>query len=182
MVQALGICLVDGGFALAKVPSLVRQVIRREAWRERILAQTGQRVTFDHFEAFIETPPLDGLGATMALLRNICRDDPKALDAIDRVTQRTRGGKHQSNGNNIPIESRPEGTTRAKALRRLRTARPDLHRDVLNGKKSAHAAMIEAGFRRKTVTVPVDDLEALITTLRRVLGRRWQTFLNKVRT
>ena len=42
------------------------------------------------------------------------------------------------------------------ALRRLRTQRPDLHARVLAGDLSPHGAMVEAGFRRRTVTVALD--------------------------
>jgi hypothetical protein len=49
--------------------------------------------------------------------------------------------------------SRPTGTSRATALRRLRKDRPDIHARVLKGELSAHAAMIEAGFRKKPGSV-----------------------------
>jgi len=64
----------------------------------------------------------------------------------------------------------PVGNTRAAALRRLRKDRPDLHKRVLDGELSPHAAMVEAGFRRRTATVPVDDTQRLAATLRRRLS------------
>ena len=50
----------------------------------------------------------------------------------------------------------PEGNTAASALRRLRKAAPALHERVLTGDLSPHAAMLEAGFRRKTMQLPTD--------------------------
>lgn len=47
----------------------------------------------------------------------------------------------------------PTGTSTAAALRRLRKHRPDLHAAVLAGRMTAHAAMVAAGFRPKTITV-----------------------------
>jgi len=44
---------------------------------------------------------------------------------------------------------RPSGNSQESALRRLRKDRPDLHELVLNGERSAHAAAIEAGFRKR---------------------------------
>lgn len=42
---------------------------------------------------------------------------------------------------------------------------PELHARVLAGEITAHAAMVEAGFRRRTITVPVDiDKVALAIT------------------
>ncbi len=64
----------------------------------------------------------------MEMVRNLVRDD------TEKVT-------------------RPEGNTAAKALRRLRKERPDLHARVLAEELSPHAAMHEAGFRRRTLTV-----------------------------
>lgn len=61
---------------------------------------------------------------------------------------------------------RPTGTSVERALLRLGEQRPDLHAQVLAGTKSAHAACVEAGFRRRTITVPV-DVERAVATLRR---------------
>lgn len=60
----------------------------------------------------------------------------------------------------------PTGNTVERALLRLGEQRPDLHAQVLAGAKSAHAACVEAGFRRRTITVPV-DVERAVATLRR---------------
>jgi hypothetical protein len=50
--------------------------------------------------------------------------------------------------------ARPTGTSRDQGLRRLRKDRPDLHKDVIEGDKSVHKAMVEAGFRK--IPDPVD--------------------------
>src|SRR5208282_3228545 len=59
----------------------------------------------------------------------------QAIDAEDRANQRP--GKY------------PTGNSAANAIRRLRKDRPDIHTRVLAGELSAHAGMIEAGFRKK---------------------------------
>ena len=43
----------------------------------------------------------------------------------------------------------PTGNSESYAHRRLRKDRPDIHARVLAGEISAHAGMIEAGFRKK---------------------------------
>lgn len=58
----------------------------------------------------------------------------------------------------IPISSLPMHT-------KLRKDRPDLHAQVLAGELSPHAAMVEAGFRKRTITVPLEPGAA--ATLRR---------------
>jgi hypothetical protein len=137
---------------LGTVPNAVKVVIRDDMWRERTLAATGQYVSFDSFAAFVTTPPLEGLGATLDQLRGICRGDREALDAIDRATQNAHG-VHVGDVDNVNV--RPGGNASAAALRRLRKDRPDLHAEVLAGEKSPHAAMVEAGFRTPTLSVPL---------------------------
>ena len=140
----------SAGHNLATVPAMVEVIVRDDGWQDRIVRATGERVQFSSFAEFVTTPPLEGLGATLDQLRSLCRQDPAALDAIDRATQNVPSAHA---GNNVP--SRPEGNTSAKALRRLRKDRPDLHAEVLAGHKSPHKAMVEAGFRPKTTTGPL---------------------------
>lgn len=64
------------------------------------------------------------------------------------------------------IHTRPTGTSVDSALRRLRSQRTDLHTRVLAGELSPHAAAVEAGFRRKTITLPLDPEAAARTLLR----------------
>jgi hypothetical protein len=72
-------------------------------------------------------------------------------DAKDRAQQRPGGRpKTVDNGGGNINSSRPSGTSKAYALRRLRKDRPDLHTRVLAGEISAHAGMVEAGFRKRT--------------------------------
>jgi hypothetical protein len=74
-------------------------------------------------------------------------------DAADRANLRPRGRpkKNVSNRENVTdnYSGRPKSGTRAEALRRLRKERPDIHARVLGGELSAHAGMVEAGFRRR---------------------------------
>lgn len=175
LVESLGSALRSGQHGLGSVPLLLDRVLTGECWRE-FVTQLGAHVTYDRFEEFVTTPPVRGLGSDMALVRRIVSDDPRLLDLLDRALQRPAGGDRRSedaiNGNNVPVDSgRPEGNGRAKALRRLRKDRPDLHERVIAGELSPHRAAVEAGFRHRTITVPVDDAERLAATLRRHLDR-----------
>lgn len=163
-VQGLRIAIREGTFGLSDVPELIKRVILEDAWREREIEQTGQVATFKRFVDFVAAKPLDGLGTDLATVKRLCRDDAGAVDLIDRVTQHA-SGPQQTTGNNVP-ELRPEGNSAAKALRRLRKDRPDLHARVLSGELSPHAAAVEAGFRRRTITVPLEP-EAAAAALRR---------------
>lgn len=93
-------------------------------------------------------------------LKHLCRDEPKALDAIDKACKGRQGRRTDlvDNVNEVEQQPRPDGNSRDAALRRLRDQRPDLHERVLAGEMSAHAAMVEAGFRKRLT--PLDRLWA----------------------
>jgi hypothetical protein len=116
----------------------------------------------------------------------MCADNPRVLDALDQVSVAGPGasegdvrnpeGYNQHteqderiitdiiSNNQKPERNEDHGTGRTYALRRLRKDRPDLHEQVVNGDKTPHAAMIEAGFRKKTMTLPtgIGDLAATL--------------------
>lgn len=140
---------------LGTVPNAIKVVIRDKMWQERVLRQTGERVAFSSFAEFVTRPPLEGLGATLSQLRGVCRDDPEALDYIEQATTQKPGRRPSTTDNVSNKREAEQGNSTSQALRRLRKDRPDLHAAVLAGGKSPHAAMIEAGFRPKTVTIPL---------------------------
>lgn len=90
--------------------------------------------------------------------------DIRALDAQDiaEQEQQPHGGDRKSEKYRIKIDdvqldsAAPTGNSRQRALRKLRKSRPDLHERVLSGGLTPHGAMVEAGFRERTITVPAD--------------------------
>lgn len=83
------------------------------------------------------------------MLQRICANDAEALDLLDQVTQRAQGNPEPSEHNQYTpederlnadnIRNYQHGTSKSYALRRLRKDRPDLHAEVIAGKKSPHA-------------------------------------------
>ena len=73
----------------------------------------------------------------------------KALDA-DRANRRPgHRAKTVYNGEtDVHTSGRPSGNSLAAALRRLERHRPDILDRVLAGELSAHAGMVEAGYRK----------------------------------
>lgn len=59
---------------------------------------------------------------------------------------------------NVTREKR--GNSSSYGLQRLERERPDLHERVRSGELSAHAAMVEAGFRKRSVVLSPDPLQA----------------------
>lgn len=161
VVTSLRGSLAHGDTDLKNIPELVKIVLTKEMWRRRFVVQRQQEVTFESFPEFVEHPAPEGLGTSVAAIQRFCSraGDLTAVDLVDRNQIRDRG-RPEKNGNHVPILRRPQGNSTAKTLRRLRAGRPDLHARVLAGELSASAAVIEAGFRVKTHTIPHDPHKA----------------------
>ena len=154
-----------GSSGLHSVPGLVKQIIREDMWQKRVIEATGELVECKTFAEFVTSPPPKGVGTDVETLKRLCHEDMEALDLIDRVTvsgqgQRTdlanRTTEAELHNNIMKSEHEVQGNTRQYALRKLRKGAPELHAKVLAGEVSPHQAMIEAGFRRKTATIPLD--------------------------
>jgi hypothetical protein len=167
LVDALGSALRSGDHGLKTVPGLLKRVLMEESWRE-FTTQRGELVRYDRFEDFVVCRPLKGLGASVELVRRIVADDIEAAGLLEQALQRQHGGDRSKN-DNVKLAP-PTGNAQETALRRLRKDAPELHAEVLAGRLSAHAAMLQAGFRRRTVSIPVDDAEATARTLRKHLS------------
>jgi hypothetical protein len=170
LVDALGSALSRTDHGLETVPGLVLRLINEDLWQERIIHRTGEHVHFARFEEFVTTAPLAGLGASLDTLRRVCGGRVDVLDALDRVMTGRQGERTDFFDNIQEVQEAPTGTSSAAALRRLRKDRPDLHAAVLAGEKTPHGAMVEAGFRRRTVSLPVDDVARLAERLRALLS------------
>lgn len=175
LVEALGSSLRRTGNGLEAVPGLVKEVLREEAWREFVTPR-GELVRHERFVDFVTTPPTKGLGASVDLLKRLVDPDAEAASLLTEALQNERGGDRRSSDfkdNNVHLENEganPQGNSRARALRKLRRDKPELHADVIAGRLSAHAAMVEAGFRPKTVSVPVSRPDSIAAALRRHLS------------
>ncbi len=161
--------------SLANARKVLVRIINEELWRAFYWpCHLGPEVvSFTSFEEFVTAKAgAGGLAWELEDLRDYARGDAVAIDALDRVTCR-EGGRPEgtvSNRNSCPV-GRPVGTTAQRALRVLREKAPKLHAKVLAGDMSANAAMIEGGFRKKTVTLAL-EVESAARTLRRVFTER----------
>jgi hypothetical protein len=163
LVEALSSALERGGSGLANAPTLLRRILEDDSWRD-FVTQRGEAVQHKRFSDFVTTPPLHGLGATMDLIRRVVADDPPTVDLLDQASQNAPS-IHRAVDNVNGSEERPTGNAQTAALRRLRKDAPSLHAEVLAGTLSAHAAMVQAGFRPRTVSIPVGRPEAVAATL-----------------
>jgi hypothetical protein len=167
LVDALGSSLRSGSHGLDTVPALLKRVLQEESWRE-FVTQRGDHVKHERFAEFVTTLPLAGLGTSVDLVCRIVASEPEAADLLDRALQRPVGANQYSIGEGADnVNTLPDGNSKAQALRRLRKDAPELHADVLSGRLSAHAAMVRAGFRRRTLSVPIAQPDAAASVLRK---------------
>lgn len=170
LVDSLGSALSSGDHGLKIVPPLLRRVLSEDAWRS-FTTQRGEHVEPATFEEFVVRQPLKGLGASMRLIEKIIdsiedeAERKQTRDLLDRARQRP-AGRPPETFDNVQGSSAPTGNRQDAALRRLRKDAPELHVEVLAGRLSAHAAMVQAGFRPRTVSVPVSDPTAAARTLK----------------
>lgn len=95
-------------------------------------------------------------------LRQLDREQPVPFDEAVVLGQQEYGvlggkpgpGRGHKTGSNIT--RLPRGTGETYTLARLRRDRPDLAKRVAAGELSANAAAIEAGFRRRSITLALD--------------------------
>lgn len=160
VVDALSSALDRGGHGIASAPALLRRVLTEESWRE-FETQRGELVRHARFADFVTTPPLKGLGTNVDLVGRIISDDHE-LDRLLRIALKEKPGP-RSHDNITRTET---GTSRSYADDRLARDAPELYSQVLAGHLSAHAAMVQAGFRRRTISVAIEDPERVVAALR----------------
>jgi hypothetical protein len=184
IIDGLLHALRAGESGLSLVPQLIKRVIQDGMWREFVVERTGVRVMHERFMDFVTTKPLEGLGADLALLKRICAEHTDVVDLIDQEVKGKQGnptGANQYQGGKdyivILSDDAAKGTSRSYALRRLRKDRPDLHKKVIASEMSPHAAMVEAGFRPKTITVPLDVDKAAAALMRNFSGEEVESLL-----
>lgn len=156
VVNSLRSALHKGEHGLSTVPGLLDRVLKEGSWRE-FVTERGEHVEHEDIIEFVTNPPMRGLGATVDLIDDIVSGKP-VQDAWDvALGRKPRSDKIAANddnmNNSVAHPGRPAGTSRAAALRKLRTDAPELHAEVLAGNLSAHKAMVIAGFRPATFTV-----------------------------
>lgn len=163
---------IRDGKAIDDIPGLVKRIISGEMWKELLVKETGEVVNFKSFIDFVTTQPPEGLGTTLDTIKRLGSHDTEMLALVDGATKRKHGNTtspRDAQGQYIPIfdniqdwsiPKAPTGTSRQAGLRRIAKSRPDLHTRILSHEISVNAAMVEAGFRPKTLTIPIDPKRA----------------------
>lgn len=162
IIRGLQESLIHGGHSIAMIPKSIATIIDKDMWREWIDPTTGEVHEYETFDRFAAAPRPDGLNAKRQELLDLCHGHKDAQRKIKRVWSveelaQAPGRPAKSNVRNTNINSSTDDANYAE--RRLRRDRKDLYDRVQGGELSPHAAMVEAGFRKKTITIP-SDLDA----------------------
>lgn len=165
LVRLTESALRHGTEGLDSLPDMIRVLLEKDAWREFELP-SGEMVSYTRFADFIAAGPPRGLGTTPDLLRNLAGNDNRFRNLLDAALQNQVG--HPTINDNVQDKA-PAGNSTDRALRRLRKDRPDLLTRVEAGELSPHGAMVQAGFRPRTVSVPVVSPETIARSLKRHL-------------
>lgn len=171
-------CLYRGDAIGKNAPELLKRILKDGYWKRP--DKSGK--PFTHVEHFITASPLPGLGSDVATIKQVCHEDKEALDMLDKALEATerRGRPEKINNNIIDLDPCPQGTSKQRAIRTLRKKRPDLHTKVMTGELTPHRAMIEAGLRDETITIPNDPLKASRRLLKHFSGDTLTTLLTEL--
>jgi 2-oxo-4-hydroxy-4-carboxy--5-ureidoimidazoline (OHCU) decarboxylase len=169
MIQSLQQAIGHGGDQVFDVaPRVLRRVLEDRAWADR---KDKDGEPFGSFEAFATHILWQGLESSISDLLLYCRKHPEVAELIRReVGAAAEHGTNQHTAGGVNNVNSKGGNNPAYALRRLKRDHPELAEKVVAGKLSAHAAAIEAGFRKRMLAVPADDPHAAITALFRHFG------------
>jgi hypothetical protein len=174
VVQSLGSAIHHGESRLSAVPGLMKRVLREGLWR-KFTTPRGELVTYDRIEPFVVTPPTKGLGATVELITRVLQDDVEALSMWDEALRRPVGCQptHRADDNNIQALAPQWNLSKPALFASFRTDAPQLHQEVLQGRLSAHAAMVQAGYRKRTITVTLEPHSAAQTLRKHMTPEQW---------
>ena len=159
LVDSLWEAVNHGGRALSEVPSIVSNILVSGAWKRRAI-RTGEIITHNRFVDFITTKPLAGCGWKPDMVESLIRDNAETLVLWREAMKGKEGGdkKGKTTCYNITGDKSRTGTSRSYTLARLKHQKPELFQEVVDGKLSANAAAIAAGFRKKRS--PLQNLRA----------------------
>lgn len=161
LVETLWNAVDHGSVTLDQIPGIVRRVIDTEAWKERVYR--GKAYTHDRFIDFITAKPLAGCGWEPDKVLALIKGDPDLERRWREMVTPEKSKHHDSDNNNIISR---QGTDRTYTLSRLKREAPALYQKVVDKKLSPNAAAIQAGFRIKTISIPLDAQRA-VTILRK---------------
>jgi len=174
----------DGDHGLEDMPGLIRALIMARAWESRQI-RTGEVVKLENLRELIESAPLRGWGEKIDKVQKLIEHDAEVLKDWRRAITPKKGNptgsnqhkKQRGNNDNIIIKKSEQGTAKAYTLDRLEREAPKLYAKVVDGKLSANAAAVKAGFRERTITINADDATSAARSIAKNCTRKFASEL-----
>ena len=168
-------CFTRAEGSLSNFPGLLKRVIEERAWEKR--SHHGEVIDLPNLRALITEKPIRGWGQDPKKVEAVIRDEPEVLEMYREAMKGEHGGDKKSriNVDNINNDRRSDGTSRSYTLTRLKHQKPELFQEVVQGKMSANAAAVLAGFRKLRT-----PLELLRSAWRKANVTERRTFLAEV--
>lgn len=146
---------------------LLTKIGGKYIWSDFTQDTIGRHREYAGFAEYLE----DWCEFTISDFRDLFHADMRIINLLDEVEQRPAHRPVETVDNVHSSKDRPAGNSKEAGLRRLRKDRPDLHELVMEGSVSINKAMVDAGFRRPTRTIPVDTPESAINALLRIFTK-----------
>ncbi|MFE9769562.1 hypothetical protein ACFYPC_34435 [Streptomyces sp. NPDC005808] len=189
LVASLGSSLRSGATSLGTVPKLLEELLTTGGWMD-FVTRLGDRITYDpgEFADFVETLPLQGLGADLTIVEKLIgqrpdllailyeltpprdRGRPKNMDDVQNFSGHLSAAADEGSAVPAPRKKQPNGNNVENIMRKLAKDRPDLLEEVTAGRMKAYTAAVEAGWRRPQTTIPLTDPQAVARKLLEKLG------------
>lgn len=159
-------CFTRSAGSLSNFPGLIKKVIEEKVWERRI--HHGRLIELPSLRSLITERPITGWGQDPRKIEHILRDDPDVLVMYREAMLQGSGTRNDLDNNVTEVKERVTGNSRAYSIDRVKRDAPQFADAVLAGKMSPHAALVEAGIRRKTWTAPCD-----VDELAKAIERRY---------
>jgi hypothetical protein len=164
---------------------LARMLRDTDAWEILLKLTRGEQGAFEGNQngAGLRTGNLDlsGCSTNRHNMTVGITPTPPSPDVIPFVPEVSQPPSRPPRQRNNARESR-QGDSVSYAVRRLGKYRPDLLERVRAGELSAHAAMVEAGFIPKAITIPDEPVAAARRLLRHFQGDRLAQLIHELQT
>lgn len=188
LVASLGSSLRSGATSLGTVPKLLEQLLTTGGWMD-FVTRLGDHITYEpcEFADFVETLPLQGLGADLGVVERLIGPRPDLLAILYDLTPPAGRGRPKilndvqnssapsATADPAPVvpeprKKPPAGNNVENIMRKLARDRPDLLKEVTSGRMKAYTAAVEAGWRKPQTTIPLTDPETIARKLLDKLG------------
>lgn len=150
---------------LRQFPGMLKRIIETRAWESRMTR--GRVIELSSLRELITAKPIDGWGEDIRKVENVIKDDAECLAMFREAIVEKPGKRAKAsdfNSDNVTNKTSDDrGNARAYSISRVqRECAPEVVKEVMAGKLSPNAALVQAGLREnRQVYIPKDPAKAV---------------------